>query len=607
LTNTSSTAATYNTPASVTSSLTVTVTASSVTDTTKSAAVKVVVNPPLSVTTPSLASGLVGTAYSATLDSSGGTPPVTWTLASGASLPPGLSLSSAGAISGVPTVAAASSFTVVATDSVSPTPQTAQHTYSITVAALCGSGNESVLSGQYAFSLAGSNGTGFQAVAGAFTADGKGKITAGEADTNGLLGPSVSNIDPTNSSYSVGTDNLGCATISTTFGTFTTRFALGSIVGAAATQGRIIEFEPASSSAYIASGEILQQNPSSFGDAISSNYVWGSTGWDANTSKPAAVVGVMDFNAGQIPSYEMVVNDGGSVIYTPTGTITGTYSSFDAQGRGTLVVKSPDGPATAALYKVSASRLLCLTIAGNPVAIGEMQQQTAPSGGFTGSSVSGNMVLYGNGASGASAGDAFVELVNSTGSGSLTLSMYEDNGAGNTNNGTGWQSLQTANTFTCSYSIAANGRMNLSGSDPNCTVAPVVYLTGANTGLLVGQGTSAQSGGLEPQATLAFNNNSLSGKFFVGPAAAVSQKQQTEVDEVTLGNGSATSIGEITSTTSQEVDNSSAMSYTVNADGTVTTVNSGVPIVRFIIIRSGKFVMINNVTDPYPYLVISQQ
>jgi hypothetical protein len=217
------------------------------------------------------------------------------------------------------------------------------------------------------------------------------------------------------------------------------------------------------------------------------------------------------------------------------------------------------------------------------------------------------MVLYGNGASGASAGDAFVELVNSTGSGSLTLSMYEDNGAGNTNNGTGWQSLQTANTFTCSYSIAANGRMNLSGSDPNCTVAPVVYLTGANTGLLVGQGTSAQSGGLEPQATLAFNNNSLSGKFFVGPAAAVSQKQQTEVDEVTLGNGSATSIGEITSTTSQEVDNSSAMSYTVNADGTVTTVNSGVPIVRFIIIRSGKFVMINNVTDLYPYLMISQQ
>jgi hypothetical protein len=461
LTNTTKTTATYNTPASVTSSLTVTVTATSVTDTTKSASAKVVVNPPLSITTTSLAGGLLGSAYSGTLDSSGGTPPVNWTLLSGSSLPAGLSLSSAGTISGVPTAASSSTFTVVATDSASPTPQTAQQSYTITIIAPCGTGNEALLTGQYAFSLSGFNGSGFLAVAGAFTVDGKGNITAGEADTNGVLGSSTSNIGPTNSSYSVGADNRGCATIATTFGTFKTRFALGSISGTAATQGRIIEFEPATSSALVASGEILQQNPSTFAAGISGDYVFGWSGWDPNSAQPAAAVGVMTDNGGQITSFEMVVNDGGNVFGIPTGDTTGTYSSFDTDGRATVRYTSPNGPATGVLYMASASKLLYLQIAGNPQVIGEIQQQNAPAGGFINSAVGSNMVIYANGANGASSEDSFIGLVNSTGSGALTISMYDDNGSNNTNNGTGWQSLQSASTFTCSYSVAANGRMNL--------------------------------------------------------------------------------------------------------------------------------------------------
>ena len=101
--NKTTSAATYNAPATVSSSMTVTVLATSVSDTTKSMSSTVVVTPAPSITTTSLASGTVGTAYSATLQASGGAGTLTWSLASGSSLPAGLSLSSSGAISGTPT------------------------------------------------------------------------------------------------------------------------------------------------------------------------------------------------------------------------------------------------------------------------------------------------------------------------------------------------------------------------------------------------------------------------------------------------------------------------------------------------------------------------
>jgi fibronectin type 3 domain-containing protein len=62
------------------------------------------------ITTSSLPNGAVGTAYSQTLTATGSTP-ITWSIESGA-LPAGLSLSGAGTISGTPTTAGTSNFTV---------------------------------------------------------------------------------------------------------------------------------------------------------------------------------------------------------------------------------------------------------------------------------------------------------------------------------------------------------------------------------------------------------------------------------------------------------------------------------------------------------------
>jgi hypothetical protein len=76
---------------------------------------------PLAITTSSLPSGTVGTAYSQTLAATGGKAPRTWSLASG-TLPAGLSLgASTGVISGTPTAAGTASFTVRVTDYIGAT------------------------------------------------------------------------------------------------------------------------------------------------------------------------------------------------------------------------------------------------------------------------------------------------------------------------------------------------------------------------------------------------------------------------------------------------------------------------------------------------------
>src|SRR5437879_6051089 len=74
--------------------------------------------PPLQVTNSQLSGGTVGSAYSATLNASGGTSPYSWSVSS-STLPTGLSLSSSGTLSGTPTVAGAFPFTVAVKDAAS--------------------------------------------------------------------------------------------------------------------------------------------------------------------------------------------------------------------------------------------------------------------------------------------------------------------------------------------------------------------------------------------------------------------------------------------------------------------------------------------------------
>ncbi len=82
-------------------------------------------------TTTTLPDAFVPVNYSAQLAAQGGTPPYTWSVSAGA-LPPGLSLSAAGLISGAPTVTGSYTFTAQVTDGAAP-PAHAAAPFSITV------------------------------------------------------------------------------------------------------------------------------------------------------------------------------------------------------------------------------------------------------------------------------------------------------------------------------------------------------------------------------------------------------------------------------------------------------------------------------------------
>lgn len=103
LTMVTTTSVTYNATQSGPGAQRATIVATSVANSASSASLVLAINLALTITTNSLSSGTVGSAYSQTLTGSGGTPPYTWSIAAGG-IPNGLSLDATSAsIIGTPT------------------------------------------------------------------------------------------------------------------------------------------------------------------------------------------------------------------------------------------------------------------------------------------------------------------------------------------------------------------------------------------------------------------------------------------------------------------------------------------------------------------------
>ena len=388
----------------------------------------------LAITTASaLPSGVVGTAYSVQLAATGGTSPYTWSVASGSTLPSGLTLSSAGLLSGTPTSAVSgASVGITVTDSEAPAVSVTK-TFTLTISPSSGAIQ---LNGNYAFEFSGFNSGGAIVAAGSFTADGQGNLKNGVEDFNSIsAGPKNSTFTGT---YTLGSDGQGQLHFSSLSGSPTYAFAIDS-----AGHGRMIELD---ATGMKGSGRLELQSVSTCGaNTISGDYAFGASGYSSApsgfTAGPVALAGRFTAAGSSLGSGEMDANEAGrGLVEVAANGLSGTYGTTSQTARCTASL-TPSGlpDMTFSVYPVSSSEAFLVetdnastSTSSTPfVTVGTLRQQvgypfTTQSGGLTGTSVG---ALVGQYLSGSNyvADDAIVSIT-STGLANFNMLVRENRG-----------------------------------------------------------------------------------------------------------------------------------------------------------------------------------
>jgi hypothetical protein len=533
---------------------------------------------PLAITSTTLPSGTIGTAYNTSLRSSGGTPPVTWSVTAG-SLPGWASLdASTGAITGTPNGSpATTTFTVTATDTGTPVQTKSQ---ALSIVTVSGGVNNAELNGHYAFVMRGFDSVGGGAVttAGSFVADGNGNVTGGVVDVNTTTSNQI-NVAITGGFYSVGADQRGTLSITTAQGTSTYAFSLGSISSGVASLGHIIGTDH-----NVVSGVFKKQDTTAFTTASSTgSYVIGLAGIEQNGRFSAAGRVVLD-GAGNVTSATVDANDAGTVSQQ---TFVGTYAVTDTvNGRGTFN-DTTDG-SHMAMYVVSASEIFIINVdvySNNsaPVYTGSALKQ---SGSFSNASLNGISVASFEGFSGAG-GYAALGLLTTNGTGGFTA-LIDENDAG---------TITAQGSITGTYSVdSTTGRVTLTVSSGH---APVLYLASAGKGFWLGTGGAVQNGSFEPQVGSSFTNGSITGSYAFGD-------DPPTVSGTTISSGIvvADGAGNLTGTSDENQGGAFSVSpftqtYAVSSNGRVVFPQS----VMYLISPS-KAVMIQTTNETNPTVTV---
>jgi hypothetical protein len=541
---------------------------------------------PLAITTTTLPAGAVGVAYNGTLQSTGGTLPVSWAVTVG-SLPAGLSLNAGtGAITGTPTTLGTTNFTVTATDSTTPTAQTKTQALSIAINA---SGvNNGELRGPYAFQLSGFDGSGSVAIAGEFTADGAGHLTSGLQDINRTAG--VSTNQSFTGTYAIGADNRGTLTI----GSSTFAFAVGSITSGVAAKAHIIEFDASGTNVV---GVIAQQNPAAFSlSAIAGNFAFGFVG-ESSTSPGArfSVGGRFTINAnGTTSAGELDADDNGNLTHVTS--VAGTIA-LNANGRGTRTLTVGGATINQAFYVVSASQAFYVGTdalsAGNGLYGGQALQQTGSP--FSNSALNGIAIAwYQDTGNNAGTSEVEVGIVTTNGAGTLSASFDDNNGG-----------VVTTNTPSGTYSIASNGRVTLPGAGNH---PPVFYMVSANEAFFLGTSPGVEFGFIEPQVGSSFTNGSLSGNYIFGdefPVLAASSINSGVA--VPNGSGSVNVTSDNNSSGTLTAGQSATSTYSVSSNGRVTLTSGTDTNVMYIVSSSKALLMSTKATSTTPTLKVLEK
>jgi Putative Ig domain len=457
----------------------------------------------LKITSVTPPTGTVGTAYQYQLAASGGVPPYSWALASGSSpLPGGLTVSSAGVVSGTPTASGTFGPQIQVTDATSSNTVSQNLNFSILVS------GTPLANGNYAFLFSGSNPQGnLVEINGAFEVSG-GAVAVGVYDENVLnQNPVTASGNITGGTASIGSNGLGQLVLTLQSGGNIT-FALavpGSIANANSDSDiGLIEFDDTTGKGTRGSGTLKISNFNGSLSAIKGGYAFGFRGLDTH-SQPTALAGTFQADgAGNISGGEADMNDDGTL--SSFSAITGTYT-VDPVGRGVITLQL-NGSTTAnfTYYQVSAAEFFAasadVTSTNIPLVGGSVLQQT---GSFTNASLTGTNVLE-------LAGEA---LEQQTFVPDITVGLLTADGNGNIR--ATYDEFRTQllapQSYSATYVVDANGRAPISASS---ATAPIVYLIGNGKCFVLGRDTSASSGMLEAQAGSAFTNASFKGSYLGG-------------------------------------------------------------------------------------------
>lgn len=601
LTGQTTTGVAYNAPTAIPSDLTVTLTATSVAQPSKSSAIAIVV--PATVVTiqnkvtefsaGTLGSSLFNAQFRATTQNDPTNGGVNWALtANGTPCSPACG-----------TLSLANPFGVVYTPPAS-VPAVPNNTPSITAtsvysparsdtdaftifdgSAACGTGgNEGVLNGQYAIMLQGWSGTGGSSpspilYAGSFAADGTGKITGGQDQFNpylSFMAYSGAGVLPSGSSYSVGPDNRGCLTLTDQLeNTFTLRFSLGGITGGVASKGDIIYFNQQSATPQRASGILRRQDPTAFSlSALAANYAFGFDGWDNSSGSlnHFAAAGSFAQSGGTTSSLSFDSNDGGKMVTSgglgqpfnfitiqPISTGTGVASaSMNLPGASTSSVDVE-------VYVINSSELFFVTLVLSPNGPEFSGRAIATSSSFSASSISPNYIFRFTGSSSgiSSSSIGIASLLTTSPPGALvtgTASGSMDEYSGGT---------ASTQSFSGTYALAGvSGWLSITGA--NAAASPICYLTNPLDGVsafCISMDSSASFGVFNAQPVATYSSSSLSGKFFFGSGEPGDNTVPDFSGVASISSGSLQGVQDISAQSGLSLANPFNATLSVNADG----------------------------------------
>ena len=370
--------------------------------------------------------------------------------------------------------------------------------------------NNAELLGNYAFTFSGLHGNSsvssvFAAV-GRFTADGAGNLTNGELDTNGVGAGVPLAAQSFTGTYSIGADHRGVMNLNFSGGSVKFAFAMNTNGNA-----QFIEFDASGGTGTIGSGTVEKADSTAYDTAkIIGNYAFGAAGFD-NLNNRVAFEGRFTSNGtGTLTSAAGDVNAYGTA-YAMSFTTANYAVSNTATGRGAMHLTFTFGGTPASLnfvfYVVNSGKLFAMerdaVTTATPLLNGVVVQQQIPSGGFSNTSLNGNIVIYLTGlsmcGSGSGVPKAVAGLLTTNGNGALSLT-YDENYC---------RAPNSVTNAPGTYSVASNGRASITIGGYSL----VAYLVNSNQIFLFVSDSNVLFGFGDPQVAGSFNNGLLNGTY----------------------------------------------------------------------------------------------